>query len=202
MLRSCNVKFRHNQAEHRLIILCANKYECYSGIPVMKKEDQETPCANFVYFFSYPFCKSNLPHQKRKICFLMLWFFFSHQIKSFSLVCLLIHVTFHKTCESPWINSLILVTIARRCCAAVRFSCRDAVRRRSCGCSFVPWLTVQPTRCKHLKIWEIWRWALQLLALFDHVLKGVGGGVWDVTLAAAVLLMCERRYSLRLRKDL
>lgn len=156
-------------------------------------------------FFSYPFCKSNLPHQKRKICFLMLWFFFSHQIKSFSFVCQLIHVTFHKTCESPWINSLVFITIARRCCAAVHFSCRDAVRRRSCGCSFEPPLTVQPTRCKHLKIWEIWRWALQLLALFDHVLKrGVGGcgGMWDVTLAAAVLLMCERRYSLRLRKDL
>lgn len=95
MLRSCNVKFRHNQAEHRLIIICANKYECYSGIPVMKKEDQETPCANFVYFFSYPFCKSNLPHQKRKICFLMLWFFFLTKLNHSALcVC---WYTWHST---------------------------------------------------------------------------------------------------------
>lgn len=151
-------------------------------------------------FFSCPFCKSNLSHQKRKICFLMLWFFFLTKLNHSALcVCWYTwhsakHVNPHKltfSYLSPLHEGVALPCVS----LAVMLWEGGAAAVHLCHCAAHASQTLEDLRNLTLGF-----------ATFGAIWSCFEGGektkMWDVTLAAAVLLMCERRYSLRLRKDL
>lgn len=164
MLRSCHVKFRHNQAEHRLIIICANKYERDSGIPVKwKKRPKRLHLLILLIFFLKPILQIKFIASKEKNMF------FNDLISIFSQNEIIQPCVPADARDFP--QNVCIPINEWRCCLGMRFSCRGgAAALHLCHRS-----TVQPTRRKHLKIWEIWRWALQLFAAIWSCFEGRGG---------------------------